>query len=104
MPTPPSRPTLLSGSTTITAVPGLASANLGGESVVLNPESGHYYGLNEVAARILELVQTPTSLDAVVDALLKEYEVEHSALRTDVETFVTQMSTKGLVWISPPRS
>lgn len=95
--------TSLSGSTTVTAVPGLASANLGGESVVLNPESGHYFGLNEVAARILDLVQTPTSLDAVVDALLKEYEVERRVLAADVETFVTQMSAKGLVWISPPR-
>lgn len=99
----PSSTTSLSGSTTVTAVPGLASANLGGESVVLNAESGHYFGLNEVAARILEIVQTPTNLDAVVDTLLKEYEVERHVLSKDVETFIKQMSAKGLVWISPPK-
>lgn len=101
MSTPPSA-TLLPGSTSVTAVPGLASANLGGEAVVLNAESGHYFGLNEVAARILDLVQTPASIDSIVDALLKEYEVERRVLAADVDTFVKQMSAKGLVWITPP--
>lgn len=77
--------------------PGLASADLGGESVVLDPESGRYFGLNEVAARILALVAEPRRLSQIVDVLAAEYDAPPGRLRADAEHFLGMLASRSLV-------
>lgn len=84
----------------IVSAPDLASADLNGEMVVLNLKSGHYYGLNEVGARILELVQTPRSLASVIDDLSAEYDVQRGQLRDDVLSFVGQMVERQIIEVN----
>lgn len=75
----------------------LAVADLGEEAVVLDPTSGNYYGLNEVAARILELAQQPTTLSKIVDQLLEEYDVKRERLAADVAMFIGDLEQRGLL-------
>lgn len=75
----------------------LAVADLGDEAVVLDPSSGNYYGLNEVAARILELAQEETTLGQIVDQLLEEYDVSRDRLEPDVVAFVQDLESRGLL-------
>lgn len=82
---------------TFVVAPGLASADLGGESVVLDPVSGRYFGLNEVAARILSLVGEPRRLDQVVEVLAAEYDAPPGRLRADAEQFLGMLASRGLV-------
>lgn len=89
--------TPLSSQSIIVATQGLAAADLGSESVVLDPTAGKYYGLNEVAARILELVEAPKSLRDVQAALLDEYDVDADQLRADLEYFLRELHTRGLI-------
>jgi hypothetical protein len=87
---------LTSDSTVLTAT-HLAIADLGDEAVLLDSESGNYFGLNEVAARILGLAQQKTTVDRVVDLLLEEYAVDRDQLTADVIAFVQELERNGLI-------
>ena len=87
----------LSPDTVLSVPQGLSVADLGGEAVVLDPVGGEYFGLNEVAARILTLIGDGTTLSQVVDRLLTEYEVDRAQLEADVQVFVVDLNRRGLV-------
>lgn len=96
-----SHPALTDRSDTFVVAPGLASADLGGESVLLDPTSGRYFGLNEVGARILAIVTEPRTLEQVVDVLATEYEADRAQLRADAEQFLRMLAERDLVTVSP---
>ena len=52
----------------VVASPDQVSSDLAGEIVMLNLASGTYYGLDEVGARIWNLVQQPTPVSAAPTA------------------------------------
>lgn len=83
-----------------TAVPGLASADLDGEVVLLDVSSGRYFGLNGVAARIFNLVVEPRTLDQVVDVLASEYEADRAQLHADADAFLGELVKRGLVRVT----
>ncbi|MEO1692586.1 MAG: PqqD family protein, partial [Cyanobacteria bacterium J06631_6] len=43
------------------------------EAVILDVNSGTYFGLNEVSNRIWQLLQTPASEPAIIEQILAEY-------------------------------
>ena len=88
---------VLSPDLQLVASDSVATADLGGESVLLDPTSGRYFGLNEVGSRIFELLGEPRSVSELVEILVQEYEVGESRLRADVEAFVSEMMSRGLV-------
>lgn len=88
---------VLSPDLQLVASSSVATADLGGESVLLDPVSGRYFGLNEVGTRIFELLSEPRSVSELVDALVQEYEVGEGRLKRDVEQFVSDMMSRGLV-------
>ena len=45
------------------------SSELAGEAVILDMESGTYFGLNEVGARVWSLIQEPRAVRDIQDAL-----------------------------------
>lgn len=83
--------------TGIKASEGQMSCDLAGEAAILNLTTGIYYGLDPVGARTWELMQTPTSVGAVRDALLQEYEVESEVLENDLKTLFADMLQHGLI-------
>ena len=91
----------LTRDTSIAVSPTLAMADLGGEAVLLDSSSGTYFGLNEVAARIVALASEPITLDEVIGQLLEEFEVEKGRLERDVTTFVLQLAERGLMTLDP---
>lgn len=103
LPTPISR-THHSGDHLYAAVPGLASADLDGEVVLLDVSSGRYFGLNGVAARIFNLVTEPRTLAQVVDVLVAEYEADRALLHADATAFLDELVQRGLVRVTSGRS
>jgi hypothetical protein len=53
------------------------------------------YTLNEVAAFIWEAVEQPTFKDALVDALLLEYDADPDVLEADLTHFLSEMKAVG---------
>ena len=80
------------------------SRDLDGEAVILNMKSGVYCGLNEVGARIWQLIQEPKSVKDVLDTLLEEYDVEPDRCEREVLTLLQQMGERGLIEIKNGKS
>ena len=80
----------------------VVSRDLEGEAVVLNLETGTYFGLNEVGTRIWSLIQEHGSLRRVFEAMQKEYEVAPQVLQSDLLQLIDQLHGKGLVSLAQP--
>ena len=82
---------------TIVATKEQVSADLAGESVILNLKSGVYYGLDPLGATVWGLIQKPKSLSEVRDAVLQEYEVEPERCERDLMALFQELAEEGLV-------
>jgi hypothetical protein len=72
-------------------------AELDDEAVLLNVETGIYFGLDAIGCQIWKFVEQGAGQDEIVQHLLQEYEVEPQDLREDVAEFLTMLQQKGLV-------
>jgi hypothetical protein len=70
---------------------------LDGEAVVLNLDTGIYFGLDAVGTRIWQLIEERKPLRLILDTLVDEYEAPSDRLRRDLLAFVDQLTGKGLV-------
>jgi hypothetical protein len=82
---------------TVVAAQGQVSSDLGGEVAILNLDAGMYYGLDEVGARIWELIQEPKIVKQIQIAILVEYDVESSRGEHDVLTLLQDLADEGLI-------
>ena len=82
---------------TIVAGKNQLSSDLGEEAVILNSDKGMYYGLDTVGARIWNLIQNPTRVNEIRDALLKEYEVECDRCEHDLLLLLQKLADEGLI-------
>ena len=73
--------------------------DLGGEMVLLHIESGKYYGLDDVGARMWALLSENGSLDAAYHALLEEYQVAEEQLQADLVRLVDELAGQGLLTV-----
>jgi hypothetical protein len=71
--------------------------DLGGEAVLLELDSGCYYGLDEVGTRIWSLLEQHGDLGEVEKQLLAEYDVSHDQLAADLRSFVQELEGRGLL-------
>jgi hypothetical protein len=75
------------------------SCQLTGEAAILNLESGIYYGLDEVGARVWALVNEPKRVEQVRDAIVEEFDVEAERCERDLLALFTSLADAGLVEI-----
>ena len=71
-------------------------AELDDEAGLLSVETGIYFGLDSVGARIWALLGEGAGPDEIFDRLLAEYDVEPAQLRADVSAFLEQLVANGL--------
>ncbi len=91
-------------SATVVVSPHQVSTSLGNEAVILGAEAGQYFGLNEVGARIWELVQKPIQVSAICSALCAEYEVAPDECERDVLALLSQLRSQGLLDVRSAQS
>jgi hypothetical protein len=73
---------------------------MGGEVVILDLKSGTYYGLDVLGARVWSLIEQPTSLSAIRDAIMAEYDIDAETCERDILAFLESMQGVGLVEIT----
>jgi Coenzyme PQQ synthesis protein D (PqqD) len=78
----------------------VVSRDLEGEAVVLNLETGIYFGLNEVGTRIWSLIEEHGSLQKVFAIIKDEYDVPSETLENDLLRIVQELHAKGLIHVS----
>lgn len=70
---------------------------LGDEIVLLNLETGYYFGLNPTGARLWELISEGRSLEDAGLTLMAEYDVDEQVLSDDLENLVGELLDRGLI-------
>lgn len=75
----------------------VAFREVGGEAVILNLETEHYFTLDPVGTRMWKLLDEHGELEKVVDALLVEYEVERGVVQKDLAGLVGELVGEGLL-------
>ena len=83
--------------TVLTVSKDVLFQEVSGETVLLDLASEQYFGLDEVGTRVWQLVNEGKSLEAMVEVLLGEYEVERERLEGDVRALLESLLEAGLV-------
>lgn len=82
---------------TITLSPDVISQEVSGETVLLDLESEHYFGLDEVGTRIWQLAKETDDLNSIYQTLLAEYDVAENRLQQDLGNLLAEISSLGLI-------
>jgi hypothetical protein len=90
---------MMTDSSVITRETGPLTAPVNDEIVMLVPDQGAFFGLNPVAARIWEIIATPTTIEAICATLIDEFDVDEPVCRGGVSDFVHQLAEARLVEI-----
>ena len=67
------------------------------ELVILDINSGRYFGLNEVGTFIWDCLEGDCSREDIVDAIVAAYDVDRIEASTDADELVGQLIDRGLV-------
>lgn len=70
------------------------------EVVLLNTESGRYFGLESTGHRVWQLLAELGDTEKAVQALMSEYDEDEATLRGDVEELVEKLLETGLVTVA----
>ena len=83
--------------------PGTLHRELQGEGVLLQLDTGEYFGLDPVGQRIWSLINEHGDLHAVLAHLLEEFDVDPDTMTRDLNTLVTELIDHRLVEAAPNR-
>ena len=73
-------------------------AQAAGDTVILlTPDSGEYFTLNEVGSRIWELADGSRSVTEIAAVLVEEYEAPLDEVRSDALEVLGELAEEGLV-------
>lgn len=83
----------------VVAAKDQVSSDLAGEAVILSLQTGMYYGLNPVGARIWTLLGTPMRVGDIRDTIVTQYDVEVGRCERDIFDVLHQLAAEGLIEI-----
>ena len=86
----------------LTANPSVVFREIDGETVLLNLDSGVYFGLDAVGTRVWALLLEHGSAAPVCAQMEREYDVDPSQLERDVHRLVGELCEKGLLVAAAP--
>ena len=67
------------------------------EVVMMNIQSGKYYGMDSIGSRIWELINAKIPVQKAIDQLLEEYDVSEEQCQDDVLEFLDVLNENRLV-------
>lgn len=75
---------------------------LDGETILLNLDTGIYFGLDKVGTDVWRAIRTAGTLGDALDLVQSEYDVEPAVLRADFLRLVDELLAKGLLQSAAP--
>ncbi len=75
----------------------LIAQELEGELVMLDMQSGHYFGFDLIASAIWSRLEKPITLQMLCENLVKEYSVSFDQCLEDVSFFLEELLNKELI-------
>ena len=86
--------------TTLARSTRLVHAELGGDVTMMSVETGKYYALTAVGARIWRLLEAPAVVRDICDGLTTQYRVEPTRCESEVLEFVQHMVDEGVAVVA----
>jgi hypothetical protein len=74
-------------------------SRVGDEVVMLDVESGYYFGLNSVASVIWDMMKEKIELNTLVENLMKEFDVDKATCELDTLELLEEMEGKKIIRI-----
>lgn len=62
-----------------------------GESVVMNVDTGHYFGMNSVSTDIWHMLESDLSYNEMIKRILNTYDVDEETCRKDTRPAIARM-------------
>ena len=75
----------------------IVQSQIGEEVVMLDMESGFYFGLNSVASVIWGLLADEIGFESLVDQLMTKFDVERALCEADTKELLDQMMEKNII-------
>ena len=85
--------------TTYQTSPNHLYSEIGSEAVILDLQSGVYYGLNDTGNQIWHWLSTPKTMSQLHKLLLDEYDVPVEEAISDLQILLEEMVNTGLIEI-----
>ena len=73
------------------------SCQVSGEAVILDMQTGVYYGLNAVGASIWKLLNEPRSIEELQTLIAAEYEIAPIDCRGDIQNLLNKLLEEKLI-------
>lgn len=77
--------------------PGVVTREVGGETMLLDLDSGTYFGLDAIGGRIWTALEDGLSLREACDIIAGEYDVGRDVLEADVVGLAGELAARGLI-------
>jgi hypothetical protein len=84
----------------ITIPDSVLSTELDHEGVLLDLETGEYFGLDEVGMQMWKVLRANGDVDAAQAALLTEYDVAEDTLARDLREFIAKLAERKLLLVT----
>ena len=80
-----------------TQSPSAVVAEIDGQLVALDVQLGVCYGLNRIATRIWQIIESPSSTEQIADVLTTQFDVDRATCIAETMALLSDMSQAGLV-------
>jgi hypothetical protein len=81
--------------------PDMMCNSIDGEVVMLDPEAGKYYNLNQVGSLVWEQLEQPMRCDDLVKAICLKFEVDFEQSWADLTGFLQQLAAAKMISAVP---
>lgn len=75
----------------------IIQSKIGDEVVMLDMDSGYYFGLNSVASDIWVLMEEEITFELLINKLMETFDVERSVCESDTQELIDQMLEKKII-------
>ncbi|MBE6945549.1 MAG: lasso peptide biosynthesis PqqD family chaperone [Ruminococcaceae bacterium] len=75
----------------------IMTADMKGDTVMMDVETGKYYNLGDVGGRIWDLMENPITLSDMADRLTEEYDVTRERCLSEILPFLQSLLERNLI-------
>ena len=75
----------------------LIVSDLGNEVVMMNIETGDYFGINEVGVSIWKLIKEPIQVKEICSQLLEEFEISKAVCEETTLAFLNHLHDENMI-------
>ena len=90
-------PATIGENTVITRSSALLAAAVRDETVMMDIESGNYFGLDDIGSVIWQRLETPSQFGKLIDALVADYDADRAVIAEDVRKLLSIMAEHKVV-------